>query len=38
MNFEKFLLSPDGSVQRFRPQVKPDDPAIVSAVEAALPA
>jgi glutathione peroxidase len=36
-NFEKFLLTPDGTVHRFRPPVKPDDPAIVEAIEAALP-
>jgi glutathione peroxidase len=36
-NFEKFLVGPDGSVTRFRPQVEPEDPAIVEAVEAALP-
>lgn len=37
-NFEKFLVSPTGEVlQRFRPMVKPDDPAIVSAIEANLP-
>jgi glutathione peroxidase len=37
-NFEKFLVSPDGEVvQRFRPLVEPDDPALVSALEAALP-
>ena len=35
-NFEKFLVSPDGSVQRFRPKQKPDDAEIVSAIEAAL--
>jgi len=35
-NFEKFLLSPDGSVQRFAPQVTPEDPALVSAIEASL--
>jgi glutathione peroxidase len=35
-NFEKFLVSPDGSVQRFRPKQTPDDPAIVGAIEAAL--
>ncbi len=35
-NFEKFLVSADGSVQRFRPKQKPDDPEIVSAIEAAL--
>jgi len=35
-NFEKFLLSPDGSVQRFAPQTAPEDPALVSAIEATL--
>ncbi len=35
-NFEKFLVTPDGSVQRFAPQVTPDDPALVSAIESAL--
>lgn len=35
-NFEKFLVRPDGSVQRFRPKQKPDDPEIVSAIESAL--
>ncbi|MGW8483628.1 glutathione peroxidase [Microbacterium sp. NPDC055903] len=35
-NFEKFLVLPDGSVQRFRPKQKPDSPEIVSAIEAAL--
>lgn len=35
-NFEKFLVGPDGSVQRFRPKQKPDAPEIVSAIEAAL--
>ncbi|KAA9135765.1 glutathione peroxidase [Microbacterium caowuchunii] len=37
-NFEKFLLTPDGDVHRFRPTVKPDDPAIVAVIEANLPA
>jgi glutathione peroxidase len=38
-NFEKFLVGPDGSVQaRFNPRVTPDDPAVVKAIEAALPA
>jgi glutathione peroxidase len=36
-NFEKFLVTPDGSVTRFRPGVEPEDPAIVSAIEANLP-
>src|ERR1700733_8758821 len=34
-NFEKFLVSPAGDiVGRFRPQVDPEDPALVSAIEA----
>ena len=37
-NFEKFLVSPDGSVvARFRPTVEPEDPTVVSAIEANLP-
>jgi glutathione peroxidase len=37
-NFEKFLISPGGDVvARFRPQVEPDDPTLVSALEEALP-
>ena len=37
-NFEKFLVSPAGSVGgRFRPGVQPDDPALRSAIEAVLP-
>lgn len=36
-NFEKFLVAPGGTVIRFRPQVVPEDPAIVDAIEAALP-
>ena len=36
-NFEKFLLAPDGTVTRFGPMVKPEDPALVAAIEAALP-
>jgi glutathione peroxidase len=36
-NFEKFLVAPGGGVTRFRPQVEPDDPALVEAIEAALP-
>jgi len=35
-NFEKFLVAPDGSVQRFRPKQRPDDPEIVAAIEKAL--
>jgi glutathione peroxidase len=37
-NFEKFLVAPDGRVTRFSPTVTPDDPALVSAIEDALPA
>ncbi|QKJ19416.1 glutathione peroxidase [Microbacterium hominis] len=36
-NFEKFLVTPDGTVHRFRPQTLPNDPAIVSLIEANLP-
>ncbi len=36
-NFEKFLVSPKGEiVGRYRPQVEPEDPAIVSDIEAQL--
>ena len=35
-NFEKFLVAPGGQVTRFRPQVEPEDPAVVGAIEAAL--
>ncbi len=38
-NFEKFLVSGSGDiVARFRPQVEPEDPAIVDAIEASLSA
>ncbi len=37
-NFEKFVLTPEGVVHRFRPTVKPDDPAIVRVIEENLPA
>ena len=37
-NFEKFLVGPDGTVlARFRPQVTPEDPELVAAIEANLP-
>jgi glutathione peroxidase len=37
-NFEKFVISADGSkITRFGTKVTPDDPALVAAVEAALP-
>jgi glutathione peroxidase len=35
-NFEKFLVSPDGAIRRFAPQVTPEDPEVVSAIESAL--
>ncbi len=35
-NFEKFLVASDGSVQRFAPQVVPEDPILVGAIEASL--
>jgi len=38
-NFEKFLIGKDGKpVARFAPDMPPDDPRIVSAIEAALAA
>ena len=38
-NFEKFLVSPKGEVvARYRPQVEPEDPAIVADIEAQLAA
>ena len=38
-NFEKFLVSPGGSiVARYRPQVEPEDPAVVADIEAQLTA
>jgi glutathione peroxidase len=36
-NFEKFLVAPDGTVTRFGPTVTPEDPALIAAIEAALP-
>lgn len=35
-NFEKFLVSNDGKIQRFRPTTKPDDAKVIAAIEAAL--
>ena len=38
-NFEKFLVSPEGSiVARYRPQVEPEDATIVADIEAQLTA
>ncbi len=37
-NFEKFVVSADGAtITRFDPEVTPDDPTLIAAVEAALP-
>lgn len=37
-NFEKFLVSPSGKVvSRFRPQVVPEAPELIAAVEQTLP-
>jgi glutathione peroxidase len=36
-NFEKFVITPDGTVHRFRPTVEPDDAAIVGLIEESLP-
>ncbi|MEU3573275.1 glutathione peroxidase [Kitasatospora sp. NPDC036755] len=38
-NFEKFLVSPDGTVvARLRPRVEPESEELVAAIEAVLPA
>lgn len=37
-NFEKFVITPAGDIHRFLPTMEPDDPAIVSVIEANLPA
>jgi glutathione peroxidase len=36
-NFEKFVLTPEGEVHRFRPQIKPDHPSIIGVIEDHLP-
>jgi glutathione peroxidase len=36
-NFEKFVVTRDGSVHRFRPRTEPDDPRIVGLIERSLP-
>ncbi len=37
-NFEKFVVSADGTkITRFAPKTKPDDPAVIAAVEQSLP-
>lgn len=35
-NFEKFLVLPNGEIQRFRPTTKPDAPEVITAIESAL--
>jgi glutathione peroxidase len=37
-NFEKFLITPAGSIHRFRPRTEPDAPEIISLIETSLPA
>lgn len=37
-NFEKFLVLPNGEIQRFRPTTKPDAPEVIEAIEKALKA
>jgi glutathione peroxidase len=38
-NFEKFLVGPDGQpIARFRPRTEPEDPEVLAAIEASLPA
>lgn len=32
-NFEKFLVHPEGRIQRFRPRTEPDAPELVRAIE-----
>ena len=37
-NFEKFVVAADGkTITRFSPKTKPDDPAVVAAIEKGLP-
>jgi len=36
-NFEKFLVSPNGDIQRFRTAVAPESSELVQSIEAALP-
>ena len=37
-NFEKFVVTPNGDVHRFRPTTQPDDPEVIAVIESALPA
>ncbi len=36
-NFEKFVITPQNDIFRFRPTTLPDDPSIIAAIEDALP-
>jgi len=36
-NFEKFVITREGEVHRFRPTTQPDAPEIVALIEASLP-
>jgi glutathione peroxidase len=35
-NFEKFVVTPGGTVRRFRPTTLPDSPEVIAAIEAGL--
>jgi len=35
-NFEKFVIAPDNTVTRFRPQTRPDDPVVIAVIERSL--
>ncbi|MEO8527568.1 MAG: glutathione peroxidase [Pseudolysinimonas sp.] len=37
-NFEKFVITPDGEVSRFRPKTQPDAPEVVAAIKHGLKA
>ena len=37
-NFEKFVVTPDGAVHRFRLRTEPDSPEIIDLIESSLPA
>lgn len=36
-NFEKFLVTPNGEVHRFRPTTRPDAPEVIERIEQSLP-
>lgn len=35
-NFEKFIITPDNTLSRFRPTTQPDDPRIIATIESGL--